>query len=160
MLSFSLNSLETTELTVNVSDNVALTCQADGRPTPKMTLIRPSGDVIANVPQGTPSIADEIKEVTGEVTVQCRDTGVYHCDVNNGVGSTQRRNVTIFVQCKFDRRTILITSLTIINLKGLKQIFGNKIAPDRFETTYRSVQTFEEKKQSISHLFKTFSGLD
>ena len=106
MLSFSLNSVKTTELTLNVSDIVTLTCQADGRPTPKMTLIRPSGDVIANVPQGSPSLADEIKEATSEVTVQCRDTGVYHCDVNNGVGSTQRRYVTIFVQCKFDRRTI------------------------------------------------------
>ena len=83
------------------------------RPTPKMTLIRPSGDVIANVPQGTPTLADEIKEVTGEVTVQCRDTGVYHCDVNNGVGSTQPRNVTIVVQCKSVCHTILITSLTI-----------------------------------------------
>ena len=41
-----------------------------------------------------------------------------------------------------------------------KAVFGNKIAPNRFKTTYRSVLTFEEKKQSITHLFKTFSGLD
>ena len=34
-----------------------------------------------------------------------------------------------------------------------------KIAPNRFKTTYRSVLTFEEKKQSITHLFKTFPGL-
>ena len=34
-----------------------------------------------------------------------------------------------------------------------------KIAPNRFKTTYRSVLTFEEKKQSITHLFKTFTGL-
>ena len=101
VLSFSLNSVETTELTVNVTDTVTLTCQADGRPTPKMTLMRPNGEVIANVPQGNPSVADEIKEVTDVVMVQCHDTGVYNCDVNNGVGSTQRRNVTIFVQCKF-----------------------------------------------------------
>ena len=36
---------------------------------------------------------------------------------------------------------------------------GYKIAPNRFKTTYRSVLTFEEKKQSITHLFKTFTGL-
>ena len=36
---------------------------------------------------------------------------------------------------------------------------GYKIAPNRFKTTYRSVLTFEEKKQSITHLLKTFSGL-
>ena len=44
--------------------------------------------------------------------------------------------------------------------KGLrKAVVGYKIAPNRFKTTYRSVLTFEEKKQSITHLFKTFSGL-
>ncbi len=46
-------------------------------------------------------------------------------------------------------------------LKGpIKAVSGHKIAPNRFKTTYRSVLTFEEKKQSITHLFKTFSGLD
>ena len=40
-----------------------------------------------------------------------------------------------------------------------KVVVGYKIAPNRFKTTYRSVLTFEEKKQSIIHLFKTFSGL-
>ena len=38
-------------------------------------------------------------------------------------------------------------------------VLGYKIAPNRFRTTYRSVLTFEEKKQSITRLFKTFSGL-
>ena len=41
-----------------------------------------------------------------------------------------------------------------------KAMFGNKTAPNRLKTTYRSVLTSEEKKQSITHLFKTFSGLD
>ena len=36
---------------------------------------------------------------------------------------------------------------------------GYKIAPNCFKTTYRSVLTFEEKKQSITHFLKTFSGL-
>ena len=46
-------------------------------------------------------------------------------------------------------------------LKGpVKAVSGHKITPNRFKTTYRSVLTFEEKKQSITHLFKTFSGLD
>ena len=45
-------------------------------------------------------------------------------------------------------------------LKGpRKAVVGYKLAPNRFKTTYRSVLTFEEKKQSITHLFKTFSGL-
>ena len=34
-----------------------------------------------------------------------------------------------------------------------------KIAPNRLKTIHRPVITFEEKKQSIAHLFKTFSGL-
>ena len=42
------------------------------------------------------------------------------------------------------------------SLKGpIKAVSGHKIAPNRFKTTYRSVLTFEEKKQSITHLFKT-----
>ena len=34
-----------------------------------------------------------------------------------------------------------------------------KITPNRLKTIHRPVLTFEEKKQSITHLFKTFSGL-
>ena len=45
-------------------------------------------------------------------------------------------------------------------LKGPKKaVLGCKIAQNRFKTTYRSVLTLEEKKQYITHLFKTFSGL-
>ena len=40
----------------------------------------------------------------------------------------------------------------------VKAVSGHKITPNHFKTTYRSVLTFEEKKQSITHLFKTFSG--
>ena len=44
-----------------------------------------------------------------------------------------------------------------LNLKGpVKAVSGHEITPNRFKTTYRSVLTFEEKKQSITHLFKTF----
>ena len=47
-----------------------------------------------------------------------------------------------------------------LGVKGpRKAVFGYKIAPNRFKTTYRSVLTFEYKKQSITHLFKTFTGL-
>ena len=41
------------------------------------------------------------------------------------------------------------------DIKGpIKAVSGHKIARNRFNTTYRSVLTFEEKKQSITHLFK------
>ena len=43
---------------------------------------------------------------------------------------------------------------------SVKAVSGHKITPNRFKTTYRSVLTFKEKKQSITYLFKTFSGLD
>ena len=47
-----------------------------------------------------------------------------------------------------------------LDVKGPRNaVLGYKIAPNRFKTTYRSVLTFEEKKQSITRLFKTFSGL-
>ena len=48
----------------------------------------------------------------------------------------------------------------MIHIKGpIKAVSGHKIAQNRFRTKYRSILTFEEKKQSITHLFKTFSGL-
>ena len=53
-----------------------------------------------------------------------------------------------------------LPSYSVYIVKGpRKAVSGYKIAPNRFKTTYRSVLTFEEKKQSIIHLFKTFSGL-
>ena len=49
----------------------------------------------------------------------------------------------------------------VVLLKGpIKAVSCHKIAPNHFKTTYRSVLTFQGKKQSITHLFKTFSGLD
>ena len=47
-----------------------------------------------------------------------------------------------------------------MDVKGpIKVVVVYKIAPNRFKTTYRSVLAFEEKEQSITHLFKTLSGL-
>ena len=40
-----------------------------------------------------------------------------------------------------------------------KAVVGYKFALNLFKTTYRSVLPFKEKKQSITHLFKTFSAL-
>ena len=52
-------------------------------------------------------------------------------------------------------------SVFLDTVKGpVKAVSGHKITPRRFKTTYRSVLMFEEKKQSITHLFKTLSGLD
>ena len=44
----------------------------------------------------------------------------------------------------------------LVYLGPRKAVAGYKITPNRFKTTYRSVLTFEEKTQSITHLFKTF----
>ena len=55
-------------------------------------------------------------------------------------------------------RRVGALQISIIIIKGpRKAVVGNKIAPHRFKITYRSVLTFEEKKRSITHLFKTFS---
>ena len=40
-----------------------------------------------------------------------------------------------------------------------KAVCVYKIAPNRVKSTHRSVLTFEEKKQCVTHLFKTFPGL-
>ena len=56
-------------------------------------------------------------------------------------------------------RTGAVQSMLVAVKGPRKAVMGYKIRPNRFKTTYRSVLTFEEKKQSIAHLFKTFSGL-
>ena len=53
-----------------------------------------------------------------------------------------------------------VTKLFSTCLKGpIKAAVGNKITPNHVKTTYRSIPMFEEKKRSITHLFKTFSVL-
>ena len=47
-----------------------------------------------------------------------------------------------------------VSLMMSVDVKGpRKAVVGYKIAPDRFKTSYRSVLTFEERKQSITHLF-------
>ena len=54
----------------------------------------------------------------------------------------------------------LISHLASVDVNGpIKAVVGKRIAPNRVKRTYRSVLTFEEKKWSITHLFKTFSVL-
>ena len=63
--------------------------------------------------------------------------------------------------CRVIKNRLPFPGLSDWQVKGpVKAVSGHKITPNRFKTTYRSVLTFEEKRQSIIHLFKTFSGLD
>ncbi|XP_070182505.1 basal cell adhesion molecule-like isoform X2 [Littorina saxatilis] len=98
--SFDVNSVTSDSLTVNTSDTVTLTCRGVGRPSPEMTLSSATKDAIGHIPQGTPSLQDNVTAVTGSVTAQCRDTGIYTCEASNGVGEKQTRRVTVFVRCK------------------------------------------------------------
>ncbi|XP_070182836.1 opioid-binding protein/cell adhesion molecule homolog, partial [Littorina saxatilis] len=97
ILSFDVNSVTSDSLTVNTSDTVTLTCRGVGRPSPEMTLSSATKDAIGHIP---PSLQDKVTEVTGSVTAQCRDTGIYTCEASNGVGEKQTRRVTVFVRCK------------------------------------------------------------
>ena len=81
-----------------------------------------------------------------------------HCQCSQQNWSIKAAPLSQLYQLK--RKTRQILSGTTHPLKGpRKVVLGYKIAPNRFKTTYRSVLTFEEKKESITHLFKTFSGL-
>ena len=62
-----------------------LTCEADGNPTPNITLTRVSDNSPVNF-----SLT-----ITGK-----QDEGGYRCTANNGVGSPDSRITYIFVQCK------------------------------------------------------------
>ena len=63
--------------------------------------------------------------------------------------------------CVRVRACVSFSLVQDVQFKGpVNAVSGHKITPNRFKTTYRSVLMFEEKKQSVAHLFKTFSGLD
>ena len=58
----------------------------------------------------------------------------------------------------FQGRTWAVQSMLVAVKGPRKAVMGYKIRPNRFKTTYRSVLTFEENKQSIAHLFKTWQN--
>ena len=72
--------------TLNGSDTLSLTCEADGNPTPNTNWTRVSN----NKPVSFPLI------ISGK-----QDEGGYRCNASNGVGSPDSRIVYVFVQSKF-----------------------------------------------------------
>ncbi|XP_070201639.1 uncharacterized protein [Littorina saxatilis] len=106
--SSSLKALElnnmTTNLTVNESDvtAVSLTCRSDGRPTPRMQLVRKHDrSVLKTVIGGSYTHVDDDTVVDHVISpARCEDTGTYMCVSDNQLGPEERQALSLFVNCK------------------------------------------------------------
>ena len=106
MTNVTLNNAPHT-LTVNQSDvtSVTLLCQANGRPSPSMRIVRQyDGATLKEVKGGNYVFSDVTSDVSHVITTaRCEDTGTYRCVVNNQQGSESEveRAVNLYVNCEF-----------------------------------------------------------
>ncbi|XP_070183570.1 uncharacterized protein [Littorina saxatilis] len=102
LLALELNNLAT-NLTVDESvTSVNVTCRSDGRPTPRMQLVRKhDGTVLKTVTGGTYTDVDDDTVVDHVISpARCEDTGTYMCVSDNQLGPEERRALSLFVNCK------------------------------------------------------------
>ena len=91
-LSLRLGSSPQVELTVMENDTIPFTCQADGRPTARMTLSREGGSVVSS---GLSPLSHSLR------SAQCSDTGTYLCSADNVIGQDPgTASVKLYVRCK------------------------------------------------------------
>lgn len=88
---------------VSVVENSTITmrCEADGRPTPRMTITKASDNsVLQTTSEGNITVEDQKGEITYTVAeVQCSHTDKYICTAANGIGMKDQ-SVSLFVKCK------------------------------------------------------------
>ena len=91
-LSLRLGSSPQVELTVMENDTIPFTCEADGRPTARMTLSREEGSVVSG---GLSPLFHSLR------SAQCSDTGTYICSADNVIGQGPgTASVKLYVRCK------------------------------------------------------------
>lgn len=100
VLSFQLN-VENQTLTVAENSNVTMLCSANGRPAPRMLLIRGSDhQQLTQRPQGDIQLNELNRDLDFFLCqARCQDSGDYICKVDNGVGQDSK-TVRLLVQCE------------------------------------------------------------
>ncbi|XP_025102812.1 deleted in malignant brain tumors 1 protein-like [Pomacea canaliculata] len=101
VLNFQINAEARTAVTVAENSSVRMRCEAEGRPSPHMTIVSVSNNKqeVASRPRGAVQSPDQRGEVTYDLTAApCEAAGDYRCEVDNGVGQ-ESRNIRLYVEC-------------------------------------------------------------
>ncbi|PVD27850.1 hypothetical protein C0Q70_13026 [Pomacea canaliculata] len=87
VLNFQINAEARTVVTVAENSSVRMRCEAEGRPSPHMTIVSVSNDKreVASRPRGAVQSPDQRVELTYDLTAApCEAAGDYRCEVDNG----------------------------------------------------------------------------
>ncbi|XP_025102816.1 uncharacterized protein LOC112569287 isoform X2 [Pomacea canaliculata] len=107
VLRFQLNALNNKTVTVAENSSIEMLCQADGRPTPRMSFvsIKDNNRVLNSKPLGNIQVTEVRQELRHVINqIQCENSGDYRCEVNNGIGQ-DNQTVRLLVLCA-PRRTM------------------------------------------------------
>ncbi|KAK7477528.1 hypothetical protein BaRGS_00031213 [Batillaria attramentaria] len=115
--------------TVDEGQSVTFDCQADGRPTPTVTLVNRDSNT---------EIATESSPLSHIVSsARCEDAGVYTCSASNGIGPDQVETTTLLVNC---RPRVSDDVKFTVNFQGEPVFFVFNVtaypAPDTFTFNY------------------------
>ncbi|XP_025102871.1 uncharacterized protein LOC112569317 [Pomacea canaliculata] len=103
ILKFEVNAGMRRVVTVPEHSPVYMRCEAEGRPSPHMTIVRDTVDKreVASRPRGAVEFSDQRVVLTYNLTAApCEASGDYRCEVDNGVGK-DIQNIRIYVMCKY-----------------------------------------------------------
>lgn len=113
-----MNAVENETIIVNENSSVSMLCQADGRPTPPMSLviIKDNNRVLSSRPAGVIQVMEETGELRYFINhIQCEDSGDYKCEVDNSVG-TDSKTVKLLVLCEFDLWVMCLSNTPYLSL--------------------------------------------
>lgn len=102
VLRFRFNGEDNKTVIVAENSRVDLLCQADGRPTPQMSLvsIKDNNHMLSSTSPGDIQVTESTEELSYTMNqVQCEHAGDYRCEVNNGIGHDSH-TVKLLVFCK------------------------------------------------------------
>lgn len=89
VLNFQVNAGMRRVVTVPEHSPVYMRCEAEGRPSPHMTIVRNTGDKreVASRPRGAVEFSDQRVVLAYNLTAApCEASGNYRCEVDNVVG--------------------------------------------------------------------------
>ncbi|PVD27853.1 hypothetical protein C0Q70_13029 [Pomacea canaliculata] len=115
VLNFQINAEARTVVTVAENSSVRMRCEAEGRPSPHMTIVSASNDKreIASRPRGAVELYDQSVELTYDLTAApCEAAGDYRCEVDNGVAEEGGVNIKVIIGAAVGTAAVLVKSLS------------------------------------------------